>query len=340
MSEALTTTTAQATATIRAGHQSLEFVDIQQGLNIAQTLQRAGMYPQFNTPEKIVAAITRGHELGMTPHQALSSIIQIEGKYSLSAEAMRALVLSNIKPGEGEFFIVNSSDEEATATAFRKGWPEPQTKRLTHAQLAKTNTGNNVNFKSRPRVMLSARVTSEACREWFADITGGFYTPDEVREIIASERVENTAAPAPSNFAAVKGRLATKAKLAPDPAPVMDAEFTRHDPDTGEVVGDVDPAPEHWTEENVAEWEGEFERCGTPEALAKVADALKAEKQVHPAIAGAMNKRLGAAYKAAKGRVEAATKRNPHPSDLEQETPKTHKPHDDEASGDLFEGSE
>lgn len=145
---------------------------------------------------------------------------------------------------------------------------------------------------------------------------------------------------APSNFAAVKARIPTKPKPAPEPAPVMDAEFTRHNPETGEVVGDVDPAPEHWTEENVAEWEGEFERCGTPEALAKVADALKAEKQAHSAITGAMNKRLGAAYKAAKGRVEATAKLNPHPSDLEQEPEKAKKPDDNEASGDLFGGNE
>lgn len=338
MSEALTTTTTQAAITVRAGHQSLEFVDIQQGLNIAQTLQRSGMYPQFNTPEKIVAAITRGHELGMTPHQALSSIIQIEGRYSLSAEAMRALVLSNIKPGEGEFFIVNSSDEEATATAFRKGWPEAQTKRLTHAQLVKTNTGKNVNFQSRPRVMLSARVTSEACREWFADITGGFYTPDEVREIAASERVENAAAPAQSNLAAVKGRLATKTKPASDPAPVIDGEFARHDPETGELLGDQEPAPEHWTEENVTEWEGEFERCGDKFALTKITNALKTEKQTHP-IPDHVNARLTAAYRKAKVRVESAPKPNPHPSDLEQEPAKAQKPDDNGAQGNMFEGA-
>lgn len=304
MSEALATTTPATVAVARTGHASLAFTDIRHGLDIAATLQRAGMYPQFKTPEQIVAAVTRGYELGMTPHQALSSIIEIKGRFSLTAEAMRALVTANLKPGE--YFLVNATDEKATAKAFRQGWPEAQEYVLTHAQLAKTDsTGANPNFKSRPRVMLSARVTSEACRMWFADITGGFYTPEEVREIVAAEELP-ASRPAQSNLDSVKNRLKVTTKATPEQQPVIEAESSvQHDPDTGEVSDQQDAAPEHWTDENVTEWEGEFTRCGNAAALDNVVNALKVEKLTHP-IPADVNTRLSAAYRKAKARLEDA----------------------------------
>lgn len=330
MSEALATQTVTAAPLARTGHQSLEFRDLKQGLDMAAVLQRAGMYKEFKTPEQIVAAVTRGYELGMTPHQALSSIIQIEGRYSLSAESMRALVMANIKPGDGEFFIVNSSDTEATATAFRKGWPEPQTKRLTHAQLAKTNTGKNVNFQSRPRVMLSARVTSEACREWFPDITGGFYTPDEVREIAESAKAS---APAQSNLDAVKARF--KAKT-PEPTQdtAQDADFT------------VESG--YWTDDVCNQWQSAFETADSPDALKEFGKQLADAKKNHPGIPDDINEFLGNTYKSAQARLKdqstKATKatepRNPHPSDLEQEPAQAVSHDDDTGTGHLFEGGE
>lgn len=148
------------------------------------------------------------------------------------------------------------------------------------------------------------------------------------------------APPAPSNFAAVKARIPTKPKPAPEPAPVMDAEFTvEHDAETGEVPDEAAPPVEYWTEENVTEWEGEFERCGDKFALTKITNALKTEKQTHP-IPDHVNARLTAAYRKAKVRVESAPKPNPHPSDLEQEPAKAHRPNDEVAQGNIFGGAE
>lgn len=285
----------------RSGHSSLAFSDMEHGLRLAATVQKAGMYPHYKSPEQIVMAITRGYELGMTPHQSLTSIIVIEGRYSLSAEAMRALVLSNLRADRGEYFIVNSDDTKAVAKAFRYGWPEAQTRELTCAQLSKTNTGNNPNFKTRPRVMLSARVTSEACRDWFADITGGFYTPDEMQEIVDSERAPVAALPRVTNAEAAKSAFNRGKTPAAQPEPrVYEAELIRDDTATEAQA----PEPvEFWTGNVVAEWMGEFERCDSLEKLDAVTAALKAEKLAHPAVPTSVHEQLTAAYRGAKART-------------------------------------
>src|SRR3990167_5937993 len=60
---------------------------------LARTLLPTGMFPKsLDSAGKIAAVLLRGRELGMGPMASLASIHVIEGRASLSAEGMLALV--------------------------------------------------------------------------------------------------------------------------------------------------------------------------------------------------------------------------------------------------------
>jgi hypothetical protein len=170
-------------------------------------------------PDAVVAVMMSGYELGIAPMQALQSINLIQGKPSLSAELMRALILQ-----AGHQIIVEATNEAASAQFRRRDWPAEKWSEIVFTiddakraglvewfERWETNQGGKRykrvwnphgpderpawvdedrtehrfgdNYFSRPRSMLTARATSEVARNSFADVLAGLsYTPDEVLE--------------------------------------------------------------------------------------------------------------------------------------------------------------
>src|SRR4051812_30875745 len=75
-----------------------------------------------DTPEKAIAIIQTGRELGIGPMQALRAIHVIEGKPTMSAELMAGLVLARL-PG-AVLRVASSSNDECTVIAARPHQPE------------------------------------------------------------------------------------------------------------------------------------------------------------------------------------------------------------------------
>ena len=147
-------------------------------LELSGQIARTALVPEAlrGRPEEVLAVMMAGNELGIGPMQALQSINIIKGKPALSAELMRALVLS-----AGHQFIIDSSDESAIAKVCRVGWPEWQTVVFNLEDAKRAGLLNNPTWTKYPRAMLSARVTSEACRLYFPDVIAGMsYTPEEI----------------------------------------------------------------------------------------------------------------------------------------------------------------
>jgi len=140
--------------------------------------------------ESVLAVMMAGNELGIGPMQALQSINIIKGKPALSAELMRALVL-----GAGHQFIVDAGDTAATAKVCRAGWTEWQTVTFSLDDAKRAGLLNNPTWQKYPRAMLSARVTSEACRLYFPDVIAGMsYTPEEIEAFAVPAMTEPSTA--------------------------------------------------------------------------------------------------------------------------------------------------
>lgn len=191
-------------------------------------------------PAAITAAILFGRELDMPPMQALSQVHVVEGRPSLSAEHMRAMVLA----AGHELSYDLSVPMQVTVTGRRwigrnaingtptYGTPTAVTWNVAMAERAGLMGKNN--WKKHPRQMLEARATAELCRLIFADVTHGLPSVEELDDgDLYDESPADPSSPAPSSGGTVSRRPRKgTTKSAGGPAPT-----------TPPVSGSVPSAP-------------------------------------------------------------------------------------------------
>lgn len=144
----------------------------------ANELVKSGFLPKaVNTPEKAMAIIQTGKELGLGPMQSLRSIHIIEGKPTMSADLIAGLALQRV-PGS-VLRVVESTDAKCVVEAARPGH-EPTKFTWTMGDAQKAGLTNKDNWRKYPRAMLRARVITEAARAMMPDAVVGLYDPDEL----------------------------------------------------------------------------------------------------------------------------------------------------------------
>ena len=95
---------------------------------LAKDMHDSRMFSAYGTPQGVLSTVMVGRELGLPAMASLRSIHNIEGKHSLSASLMVAIV---IKSGLADYFEpISFSDTEATYETKRKGSRNPV--KLTH----------------------------------------------------------------------------------------------------------------------------------------------------------------------------------------------------------------
>lgn len=211
-------TTALALRAPAASLAAYEPRDVSEGYALAQYLSKSGMLGKdIRTPEQALTVMIAGRELGFTAMQSLRAIYIVEGRVTLSADAMVALVL---RSPECEYLtMVSSTAEECTYKTKRRGQPEVVMS-VTAAD-AKT-AGWGATHTKYPAIMKRHRCASNICRTVYPDVVLGMFTPDEMAEVVGRE------APEP---------LQPLPREEPRVVPV-DAEWSEeppHNPATGEV---------------------------------------------------------------------------------------------------------
>lgn len=137
-------------------------------------------------PADVQLILLAAHDLGITATQALAKIHVIEGKPSMSAELMVALVL---RDGH-RIGMVEATSTVAVAYGqrMRNGQPDGVECRMEFTiDEAKTAglTSKDV-WKKYPKAMLWARAVSQLCRMVFPDVLAGVsYVPEELGYIEA-----------------------------------------------------------------------------------------------------------------------------------------------------------
>lgn len=129
-------------------------------------------------PAAVAAAILFGRELGMEPMTALRAIAVIKGKPTLSAEAMRGLVLSH----GHDIRFVEMTATRCVVEGRRRGQDEPTRVTFTMDDAKRMGLAGQQQYAKMPRQMLSARATAELCRLVFADVIGGLLVDVEVED--------------------------------------------------------------------------------------------------------------------------------------------------------------
>lgn len=144
----------------------------------ADALVKSGFLPKaVNTPEKAMAIIQTGRELGLGPMQSLRSIHIIEGKPTMSADLIAGLALSKV-PGS-VLRVAESTNMRCVVQACRAG-QGPTTFTYTMEDAKNAGLTGKQNWRNYPRAMLRARAITEAARAIFPDAVVGLYDPDEL----------------------------------------------------------------------------------------------------------------------------------------------------------------
>lgn len=156
---------------------------LEQKIEYARFLSKSGLLPGpfRNHPENVLYAYEYGEMLGLHPIASITAIDVIEGKPSISAGLMSALVRR-----AGHTLRVQAQGEGDQAAArcqiIRKDDPKFTYSATWTMQRAKAaDLLGKTNWRRYPLAMLKARAISECCRDACQEVLLGIaYTPDEL----------------------------------------------------------------------------------------------------------------------------------------------------------------
>lgn len=165
--------------TERSATLAFEPSDFRGAYQMAEMLVKSRLLPKgADTPEKAFTIIVTGRELGLTAMQSLRSIHVIDGKPSLSADLMMALVK---RSPECLFFrLVKSTAQMAEFQTHRKGEPTPTTLSFTIAEAQQAGIASKPVWRQYPAAMLRARCIAALSRAVYPDLMMGIYETDEL----------------------------------------------------------------------------------------------------------------------------------------------------------------
>lgn len=158
------------------------FVDeARQVYEIAKALSTTSFVPASmrDKPQEITGAILFGRELNLDPMTALQTINIIQGRPTLTANAMRGLAMAN----GVRFRLDEATETRCVMSAVPPGSSEWTTVSWTIDQARKLDLLKKDNWKNQPGAMLIARATSQLCRLVAANILiGAPYSTEEIRD--------------------------------------------------------------------------------------------------------------------------------------------------------------
>lgn len=160
---------------------------IQNYLAFGQSILKSGFAPtHYKNPESIVAAILLGREVGFGPMQALQSINVIQGKPTIDAGGLKAIVQAHgvrIK-------TIEWTDKKCTLELVRGDHSDKFT--FTMDDAAQMGLVGKDNWKRMPKFMLYARCVSTLIRNNCADLIRGFYSKEEMEDTMPAVVTEVT----------------------------------------------------------------------------------------------------------------------------------------------------
>lgn len=135
----------------------------------------------YGTPQAVLSTILAGRELGLQAMASLRTIHIVEGRPTLSADLIRALVL---RSGLAKYFRCIERTHERATFETQRGDDPPIALTYTIAEatiagLVKEKSG----WIKNPADMLVARASAKLARLVYPDLTTGLYTPEEMQEV-------------------------------------------------------------------------------------------------------------------------------------------------------------
>lgn len=173
----------QPKAIVPASHdwqRALEPRDTSGAYGLAKVVVNSRMFSGYGTPEAAMLVIMAGREFGLGAMASLRSFHVVEGKPTMSAQAMMARCLEH--PSCKLFRVIRSkcTHEVAVVEVQRREWSEPEVYTWTMEDAKRAGLAGRQNWSKYPRDMLINRCVAEAARFTWPEVMAGVYSPDEL----------------------------------------------------------------------------------------------------------------------------------------------------------------
>ncbi len=149
---------------------------------LATSMFASRLFSAYGHPAGIMATVLAGREIGMQAMTALRAFHIIDGKPTLSAGAIHAMILAS---GKAEYFRCSErTDKHATFVTKRKGDPE-MALTFTIEEGRRAFSGDDKKWASsgwgkNPADMCVARAGVKLARLVYPDVVHGLYAPEEM----------------------------------------------------------------------------------------------------------------------------------------------------------------
>ncbi len=145
---------------------------------LGERIAKSMLIPQAyrGKPTDAAICIMYGAEVGLSPMTALQRIVVINGKPTLDAQGMAALIR-----GAGHSIMGETSNESATVNGKRADNGDTMSVTFTIEDARRAGLVKNGPWTQYPSSMLWARAVSKLARELFPDVLMGMsYIPEEI----------------------------------------------------------------------------------------------------------------------------------------------------------------
>ena len=155
-------------------------VDLTSAEKLAEHIASSRLFG-ITEPSKALVILATGYELGLSPMQSLRAIHVIEGKPSISADGLAAIVKRS--PVCEYFREIETTDQQSTWETKRVGEPVARyTFTLAEARKAGLCKPNG-NWDKYPTRMLRARAKAFLARDIYPDVLIGLYSTEEMQDV-------------------------------------------------------------------------------------------------------------------------------------------------------------
>ena len=144
---------------------------------LAEDMFKSRLFSAYGTPAAVLSTVMAGRELGMQAMASLRAFHIVDGKPTLAADLIRALV---IRSGAAKYFRCTERTNERATFETQRGDDPPIALTYTVAEakeagLVKPNSG----WTKSPADQCVARSSSKLARLVYPDVTHGLYAPEE-----------------------------------------------------------------------------------------------------------------------------------------------------------------
>jgi hypothetical protein len=155
----------------------------------ASAFHQSGMFPNIKNEAQAYVLILAGAEMGVGPMEAVSGITLIQGKPTMSANLLAALVKRHPRY---DYRVADHSDTTCRIEFLQDGEVSGVSE-FTLEDARKAGLGGNQTWKKYPAALLFARALTQGVRWYAPDVTSSAaYTPEE----LGADHVETPEQPA------------------------------------------------------------------------------------------------------------------------------------------------